>query len=295
VPFVCGAGASSAGCERGPGYLYDFGLAEALSHEARAVAWDENPHNLFVDQEEYYADLPALGSDARRSIVLENCRHIAGRVEAVVRAGYTPVTIGGDHAIAAGSIAGFAQAKAAAGRVGVIWVDAHADLNTRSTSPSKAYHGMSLAALLGRGDPAFAGMARRTPVLRPENVAYVGLRDVDPAEVEAIRELGIAAYTMKDVTRRGAMAVFEEALAHVAKASDYLVLSIDLDAFDPDLAPAVGTPVGQGLRRREMFLVFRALAKAHTIDMVELVEFNPTLEGAEETARFARDILNVLL
>ena len=143
IPFVCGAGASTVGCEKGPAYLYEAGLCEALDGGVRAVRLDEDPRALYEAQAHYYHDLPDLGTEARKAIVMENCLRIAERVEAVVRDGAMPVTIGGDHAIAAGSIAGFARAKAAHGRVGVIWVDAHADLNTFEISSSKAMHGMS--------------------------------------------------------------------------------------------------------------------------------------------------------
>lgn len=295
IPFVCGAGAGIAGCEHGPGVLYDLGLSDALSNRERHVSWDDNPHHLYKTQEHYYRNLPRLGTPERQRIVVENCRYIADRVEAVVKDGALPVTIGGDHSIAAGSMAGFAKAKSAHGRIGVIWVDAHADINTCRTSTSQAYHGMPLAALLGRGDPEFAHIGGRDPVLQPQNIAYIGLRDVDPAEVDVIKELGIRAYDIEDVQRRGALAVFEEALVHIGQSSDYLVLSIDLDAFDPELAPAVGTPVAAGLRRKEMLLVYRRLSKNHKIDMIELVELNPTLKGAEETAILAMNVLKILL
>ena len=296
IPFVCGAGASTAGCEHGPGYLYDAGLAGALSHERRQVRWDVNPHHIYEAQEPYYLSLPDLGTPERRAIVMENCRDIAERVERAVSEGATPITVGGDHAIAAGSIAGFARAKKAHGRIGVIWVDAHADLNTFEGSVSKAMHGMSLAALLGMGDSEFASIGgSAAPVLKPEHVAYVGLRDVEPQEMATISAMNIKAFSMENVLEQGAAHIFEKALAHVTKETDYLILSIDLDAFDPALAPAVGTPVGQGLRRREMFVAYRRLLKEHRVDMIELVELNPTLDGAKETASLARDILNTLL
>jgi arginase len=220
---------------------------------------------------------------------------MADRVEQVVRSGAMPVTIGGDHSMAAGSIAGLARARDVFGRIGVIWIDAHGDIHTPETSPSKAYHGMPLAALLGLGDKDFARIGGPLPVLRPENIVYLGLRSTEAAENRRISDLGIHAYSMKDIAGSDVKKVFAKALKAISKNIDCLVLSIDLDAFDPAAAPAVGSPEKGGFKREEVLAALDHLTNLRAPDMVEIVEFNPTLAGAEQTYGLLKDILSTIL
>ncbi len=295
VPFVCGAGASLPGSERGPAEIKRHGLEAALCNTWRQVAWTEDPEAMYLKEREFHKHLPPLGSPERRSAVLHHCRDIANRVEAVVKSGAMPVTLGGDHSMAAGSIAGFARAHHAHGRIGVLWIDAHGDIHTPDTSPSKAYHGMPLAALLGLGDRDFATIGGDRPVLRPENIVYLGLRSTEIEEDRRIKDLGIKTFGMKDIKAAGTDKVFQRAFEAVLRNVDYLILSIDLDAFDPAEAPAVGSPEQGGFRRDDVVYALGQLTKARPPDMVEIVEFNPDLEGAEKTYALLKDILSATL
>ncbi|MGB4106540.1 MAG: arginase [Alphaproteobacteria bacterium] len=295
IPSVCGAGAQIAGSERGPVEMKNHGLERELGTGGLQATWFKDPAALYQEELKVRPNLPALGSPERRVIVLENCRSIANDVESAVKSGAVPVTLGGDHSMAAGSIAGFARAKNAHGRIGVIWVDAHGDIHTPETSPSKAYHGMPLAALLGLGDEDFVTIGGASPVLRPEHIIYLGLRSTEREENRRISDLGIHALSMKDISGADMKKVFAKALKSISKNIDYLVLSIDLDAFDPAAAPAVGSPELGGFNREEMLAALDHLTNLRQPDMVEIVEFNPALPGAEQTYALLKDLLMAIL
>ncbi|MGV0034084.1 MAG: arginase family protein, partial [Candidatus Azotimanducaceae bacterium WSBS_2022_MAG_OTU7] len=196
IPFVCGAGASTEGSEQGPIDLLQRGLQKDLQASGADVEWVESPVAVF-DREHgaaAYQDLPALGTDGRKEIVMHHCCYLRDKVVATINQGRLPITLGGDHSMAAGSIAGLAQARQAHGKIGVIWIDAHADINTPENSASKALHGMPVAALLGMGDDDFKSIGGLDkPVLEPHHIFYLGLRDVETAEQEYLDELGIQA------------------------------------------------------------------------------------------------------
>jgi arginase len=188
------------------------------------------------------------------------CRDIAGRTAAIVRDGRIPVVLGGDHSLAAGSIAGVATALAERGeRLGVIWLDAHADLNTPDSTLSGNVHGMPVAHLLGHGDPGMASIATPSPALRPEHLVIIGARDLDQAERNHAREYGVTIYTMRDIDERGLRTVLAEAIAQVSGGTTGLHVSLDLDFVDPRDAPGVGTPVRGGVTYREAHLAMEML------------------------------------
>jgi len=201
-----------------------------------------------------------------------------------------PVFLGGDHAISMGAVAG----AATRGRTGLLWIDAHADLNTPETSPSGNVHGMPVAALLGRGDPRFTSVWGGAAVVRPEDVVYIGLRAVDQGERRWIRDAGIAAFTMSDLDRRGMAAVAAEAVARLAHIPRIHV-SFDADVLDPDLAPGVGTPVAGGLSYREAHLLMEILAATGRVTSVDLVEVNPILDIRNRTAELVVGLAASLL
>lgn len=209
---------------------------------------------------------------------------LADTVAGEIDAGYFPLVLGGDHSIAIGTIAGVARKYK---NLGVIWFDAHGDLNTAETSPSGNIHGMPLAASLGIGHPDLTHIGGFSPKVKPENVVIIGARALDTGERKLIREIGMKVYTMHEIDRMGMAAVMEEALRHVTNGTDGVHLSLDLDGLDPHDAPGVGTPVIGGISYRESHLSMEILAEADVLTSAEFVEVNPILDRRNTTAKVA--------
>ena len=218
------------------------------------------------------------------------CGRVARLVSQAIREGMTPLVLGGDHSVALGSLGGLAGAL---GTGGVLWIDAHADLNTPDTSPSGNVHGMVLAAALGLGGEEFESADWTLPAVDPTRVALVGVRSVDPGEKQTLREQGIRVATMSDVDRIGIERCIREALAHVA-GPGFVHISLDADAIDPDVAPGVGTPVRGGLAYREAHLAMELVAEAGIATSLEVVEVNPILDRENQTAQLAVDLIESL-
>ncbi|WP_166241775.1 arginase [Paenibacillus turpanensis] len=210
----------------------------------------------------------------------ELCR----KVDAEIKQGAFPLVVGGDHSISIGTLKGILQHKK---RLGVIWFDAHADVNIPETSPSGNIHGMPLAVAMGYGHPDLTGIGGQEAKLNPTDVVIVGARSVDEGERDFIRSKGVHIYTMHDIDRMGMTKVMEEAIAAVSKHTDGVHLSLDLDAIDPLDAPGVGTPVPGGVTYRESHLAMEMLADAGIITSAELVEVNPILDTMNRTAEVA--------
>ncbi len=215
------------------------------------------------------------------------CGRVAQLVSQALREGMTPLVLGGDHSVALGTLGGLA---ASVGQGGVIWIDAHADLNTPETSPSGNVHGMVLAAALGLCGEEFESPEWTLPAVDPSRVALVGVRSIDPGEKRTLKEQGIRVATMSEVDRIGIERCIREALAHVA-GPGFVHISLDADAIDPDVAPGVGTPVRGGLSYREAHLAMELVAEAGIATSVEVVEVNPILDRRNETARLAVELL----
>ncbi|RAL22099.1 arginase [Thermoflavimicrobium daqui] len=219
------------------------------------------------------------------------CEQLADSISKVVERDRFPLVFGGDHSIAIGTIAGVAKHYE---NLGVIWYDAHGDLNTGETSPSGNIHGMSLAASLGIGHPALVRCGGYAPKVRPENVVLVGIRELDQGEKELIRELGIRVFTMHEIDRLGMARVMDEAIHIVSKNTDGVHLSLDLDGLDPKDCPGVGTPVPGGISYRESHLAMEMLAEANKITSAEFVEVNPILDQSNQTAKVAVALIGSL-
>ena len=220
------------------------------------------------------------------------CTDIAERTAAIVRDGRIPVVLGGDHSLAAGSIAGVATALAERGeRLGVIWLDAHAALNTPESTLSGNVHGMPVAHLLGHGDAGMASIARPAPAVRPEHLVIIGARDLDQAERTHAREYGVTIYTMRDIDERGLRTVLAEAIAAVSQGTTGLHVSLDLDFVDPRDAPGVGTPVRGGVTYREAHLAMEMLWDSGRVVSLDLVEVNPVLDSYNQTAELAVELM----
>lgn len=213
---------------------------------------------------------------------------LADQVSNIKDRGRFPLILGGDHSIAIGSIAGAARHHR---NMGVIWFDAHGDLNTEETTPSGNIHGMPLAVSLGIGHPDLVEIGGIYPKVKPDHVVVIGARDLDPGEQELIRELGIKVYTMYDIDRLGMAQVMEETISIVSNGTDGVHLSLDLDGMDPNESPGVGTPVPGGMTYRESHLAMELLAEAQIITSAEFVEVNPILDTGNKTAKNAVELI----
>src|SRR5919198_537677 len=214
------------------------------------------------------------------------CERVAELVASALDEARVPIVLGGDHSIGLGTLGGLASAR---GPGGVLWFDAHGDLNTPETTPSGNVHGMPLAAALGLADDAFASDAWPLPSLAPEHVVLVGIRSLDAGERELVKDLGVAVYTMTDLDRRGVEPIVREALERLAGAS-FVHVSLDMDVVDPDAAPGVGTPVRGGLSYREAHLAMELVAEWGKFGSFEIVEVNPILDRENATGRLAVEL-----
>ncbi|WP_426961891.1 arginase [Haloparvum alkalitolerans] len=278
-------GANRRGVDMGPSAIRYAGLADQL---ASAGVDTVDSGDLLVPRAEERdpdAEAPAEGSAKFLRETADVCRRLGDEVAATLADGEVPLALGGDHSIAIGSLVGSARDA----EIGAVWFDAHADLNTPTTTPSGNVHGMPLAAALGVGEFADTEWANAAG-LSPENVVIVGLRSVDEAEAEFIRESEVTAFTMSEIDRRGVTPVVEEALAIAGTGVDGVHASLDLDWLDPHEAAGVGTPVRGGVTYREAHSAMEQVAESDLLRSMELVEVNPTLDQHNETAELATEL-----
>lgn len=219
------------------------------------------------------------------------CHALHEAVQDMVKHARIPIILGGDHSISIGSLAGIASVKPT---FGVIWFDAHGDMNTPDTTPSGNIHGMPLAVSLGMGHPDLVQLGGFAPKLQAKNVVLVGARSIDPDESRLLRASGIKVYTMAEIDRTGMGRVMEEAIAIAGDGTDAIHLSLDLDALDPMFAPGVGTPVNGGVNYREGHLAMELLAASGKLLSVDVVEVNPILDLQNRTASMAVELLESL-
>jgi arginase len=219
--------------------------------------------------------------------IKSTCERIAALVVHALEEDLVPLVLGGDHSVALGTLGGLAHAR---GPGGVVWIDAHGDLNRPETSPSGNVHGMVLAAALGLAGPEFESPAWPLPAVEPGRIALVGVRSLDGGERELMRELDARVYTMSDVDRIGVERAIRESLAHVA-GPGFVHVSLDMDALDPEVAPGVGTPVRGGLSYREAHLALELVAESGLVGSLEVVEVNPILDRENETAQLAVELV----
>ncbi|MDX1971237.1 MAG: arginase [Candidatus Sumerlaeia bacterium] len=199
-----------------------------------------------------------------------------------------PMVLGGDHSIGAGTVSGAASYYNTLNmRIGVIWIDAHADMNTPQTTPSGNVHGMPLASLLGRGPQSLTHLCGFAPKVLPRNTVLVGIRDIDEGEIHLINELGVRAFTTRDIDERGMFSIMHEAIEWATAGTAGFHLSFDMDALDPTIAPGVGTPVPGGLTYREAHLALEMIADSNRMVSMDVVEVNPMLDAQNLTARVA--------
>ena len=273
-------GAGRRGVDMGPSALRVAGLQQKLTDLGYQV---EDLGNIAVDQPE---SLPAGPSHARYlPQIAHTCARLADMVERAASQERVPLVLGGDHSAAIGTIAGMSRHRRKSGhKLGLLWMDAHADMNTPDSSPSGNVHGMPLACAIGLGPVELTGIGCHVPMVDPENVAIVGLRSVDDIEKYNVRGAGVHPFTMRDIDERGMRTVIQQAIHAVSSGTSGFHLSFDLDAVDPDEAPGVGTPVHGGITYREAHLAMETICDSGMMTSLELVELNPVLDVANRTA-----------
>jgi arginase len=224
------------------------------------------------------------------------CERLALRVERLMDEGVMPLVVGGDHSMAIGTVTGLAAHYRKQGqKLGLIWVDAHADMNTPETSPTGNIHGMPLGTLMGFGAPELVNLGGFTPKVDPQNVALIGIREVDEGEREIVLRSGIHYYEMMKVDARGMGAVVEEAIAHALRGTAGIHLSFDMDAVDPDYAPGVGTPVRGGISLRESHLLMEMASDTGRLVALEFAELNPIHDVANQTGQLLCELVGSAL
>jgi len=284
VPLDLGAG--RRGVDMGPSALRIAGIGDQIAALGCTV----------VDKGDLPAPIPETQrpADARKKYVREIakvCQRLRDIALKSLDAGALPLVLGGDHSLAAGSVAASAESvRGSAGLpLGLIWVDAHGDMNTPETTTSGNVHGMPLAALLGH-EPAELASIGFSPSVRPEHTVLLGVRNLDDLEKEQIRQSGVHVFTMKDIDRDGIARIAERALAVASDGTGGIHISLDMDVCDPSIAPGVGTAVKGGLNYREAHMVMELVADSRRLVALDIVEVNPTLDIRNVTAEFATEL-----
>jgi arginase len=224
--------------------------------------------------------------------IAHTCARLAECVEAALARDRMPLVIGGDHSIAVGTVSAVSRhMRQAKKRLGLLWIDAHPDMNTPETSPSGNVHGMPLACLIGLGPRKLTHLLGFAPKVDPKNVALVGIRDVDALEKPHVKDSGVRAFTMRDIDERGMRAVMEEALEIAGAGTGGFHVSLDMDSVDPQIGPGVGTPVRGGLSYREAHLVMEMIGDRRSMTSMDVVEVNPIFDEANRTAQLAVELV----
>jgi arginase len=273
-------GAGRRGVDMGPSAIRYAGLDDRLAQIGHACVDLGNVETAV-------AEATSPGDERARFLpeIQEACRRIADLVAQSSQEGALPLVLGGDHSVALGTLAGLARVH---GPGGVLWIDAHGDLNSPESSPSGNVHGMVLSAALGLAGPAFAE-GWGLPAVERTRVALVGVRSLDEGERELLKELDAKVFTMSDVDRFGVERAVRESLTHIA-GPGFMHVSLDMDAVDPDVAPGVGTPVRGGLSYREAHLALELVAESGLASSLDVVEVNPILDRENETGKLAVEL-----
>jgi arginase len=273
-------GASRRGVDMGPSALRVAGLQARLKQLGRQV---EDIGNVIVPQpeEQPYGEKRARYLDE----ISEACKGLADAVKKTLDEDMIPLVLGGDHSIAVGTTAGAAaHFNKNSKRIGVIWLDAHGDMNTPDSSPSGNVHGMPLASIMGYGPPELTDLGGIKPMVEPRNVTLVGIRDLDSKERRLVKDSGVHVFTMRDIDERGMREVMADALKYAMDDTAGIAVSLDMDFVDPSDAPGVGTPVRGGVTYREAHLAMEMIADTESMVSLEVVEINPILDEHNRTA-----------
>src|SRR5450432_3043760 len=279
-------GQSRRGVDMGPSAVRVAGLEARLEELGHVV---EDAGNIAVAIPEQ-----KKAGDPRAKYLKEitvTCTKHAELVVKTLDAGEVPLVLGGDHSVGAGTVAGMAEFyRRQSQKIGLLWIDAHTDINTPDSSPSGNVHGMPLAATLGLGPAELSNIFNFSPKVRPENCVLVGVRDIDAIEKENVRRAGIGVFTMRDIDERGMRAVMEEALRMAGRGTAGYHVSLDMDWIDPEDAPGVGTPVWGGATYREAHLAMEIISDHGRMTSFEIVEVNPVIDEHNQTADLAVEL-----
>jgi arginase len=285
VPLDLGAG--RRGVDMGPSAFRIANIAHRIGALGYTVA---DQGNIFVPIPE------VIGVENQRARYVKEiagvCEILYSRVRESVLEKHIALSLGGDHSLAAGSVAGTASALNHQDRnLGLLWIDAHADMNTPETTLSGNVHGMPLACILGKGPPELTAIGGFSPKVNPKRCAVIGLRNLDEREKEIVRQSGVHAFTMNSIDRHGMAAVMEEALDAISDGGAALHVSFDMDGVDPAVSPGVGTPVSGGLSYREAHLLMEMVADTQRLVALDIVEVNPILDHQNSTAVLACELI----
>ncbi len=284
VPMDLGAG--RRGVDMGPSAIRIAGVAEKLQTLGHTI----------IDDGDIPTKIPELQKVKNPKLkylpeIVRACTLLSNKVEKILQAGDFPVVLGGDHSIAIGTIAGVSNyCRTNNKKLGVIWVDAHGDMNTDETSPSGNIHGMPLAASIGLGALELKSVGGDFQKVDPKNVVMIAIRDLDEGEKIAIKKNTMTIFTMEDIDKHGMGVIINKALRKL-KECDVIHVSFDLDAMDPKECPGVGTPVKGGLDYREAHLIMETLSEQNRLHSLEIVEANPILDNHNQSAEFAVELM----
>lgn len=272
-------GAQLRACEAGPEELVEAKVFEKLKKKGISI---DSVEMLYPDEQAKVVNIPLAESlPLIRAFNVQLCH----AVQKALKLNTFPIVVGGDHSIAVGTWNAFQKP------FGLIWIDAHMDAHTPETTPSGAYHGMPVAALLGRGLPEMAQLIHKEPVLLPENLAYIGIRSFEEGEAKLLQKLNVKVYDMDAIKKRGLKEIISEAIEHVTRHVSHYGVSLDLDAFDPKEAPGVGSPEKGGIEKKSLLPLLGKFSKDPRLIGFELVEYNPERDVQHQTLNLAYEVL----
>jgi arginase len=287
IGFPMDLGADRRGVDMGPSALRIAGLQTKLEGLGYKVQ-DNGDIKIEIMERQKIKNSKLKYIDE----IIKTSKLLAEKVEKVLEKGDFPLCIGGDHSMALGTISGIASyCKKRKLRPGVIWIDAHSDMNTNETSPSGNIHGMPLAALLGLGCDELVNFLGFSPKLLPENCALIGIRSIDEAEKLNIKKLKVPIYTMNDIDKLGIHRIIAKVLKQFREKVDHIHISFDVDSVDPLVAPGVGTPIPGGLSYREAHLLMETIAECGCMSSIEIAEVNPILDYKNQSATFTAALI----
>jgi len=287
IGFPMDLGADRRGVDMGPSALRIAGLQTKLENLGYNVN-DTGDIKIEIMERQKVQNSKLKYLDE----ILKTSKLLASKVERVLDKGEFPLCIGGDHSMALGTIAGISSYCRRKGlKLGVIWIDAHTDMNTEETTPSGNIHGMPLAASLGLGNEKLVNLYGFSPKLEPQNCALIGIRSIDDAEKKSIKKMRIPISTMADIDKTGIYRIMVRILKHFRESVDHIHISFDVDSVDPGIASGVGTPIPGGLSYREAHLVMESIAECGCMSSLDIAEVNPILDSQNKTAVFTTDLI----